>query len=275
MIELTENCSKHAAQESVETVLSLHTDVNTPNLSSNETTPDAKRSITSIETRSTELSLIEQHRLHQAASTGQLKPRHRPSSEEPFDPRLTCSPMQLPEIRVQAVPDHFEEQDLGLRRVESDSFSFVHGEPDMIDTRDFAKDVAETQAKDKMRKISWLVRPPFIRAKTEGSSSLPRSQNLYHTTTEQPSSTTAPETPETHRLRRVKKGLFRSAEVRWEDSIDPPTVEDVGRGETSNQPRTPKKLQKKQSERRERESRSSLRNVFYSAVGHSDRTTNE
>jgi len=268
VVELIESPSKHATQESIETISSLQTEVNMPNLSSTETTPDAKRSITSIETKSTELSIIEQHRLQQVASTGQLKPRQPRSTEEPFDSRLIHSPIHPPEIRVEAVPDDFEEQDLGLRRVGSDSFSFVHGEEDTIDTRDFARDDVETQASRKARRTSWLVRPPFNRAKTEESPSPPRLHGLFRTATEHPLPSPSP-MADRHPLRRVKKGLLERGEPGRTGSGHE-AAETARQGGLADQPRTAKKLQKKQ---RDAGSRSSLRSVFYSAVGHGDQAT--
>jgi len=227
-----------------------------------------------METKYTELSLIEQHRLQQVASTGQLKPRQRTSTEETFDAHPIYTPLPLPEIRIEAVPDAFEEQDLGLRRVESDAFSFIHGEEDTIDTRDFARDDVENQVGRRSKRASWLERPAFTRAKTEGTSSESRFQDLFRTTSEQPHSSqtrlqdlfrTTADQP-AHPLRRVKKGLLETGGARgW--GPERAAAEIAQEGEFSNQARTPRKLQKK------RGSRSSLRNVFYSAVGHSDKAS--
>lgn len=212
-----------------------------------------------METKSTELSLIEQHRLQQVASTGQLKPRQRTSTDEPF---LIHTPMQLPTIRIESASDDFEEQDLGLRRLGSDAFSFVHGE-DTIDTRDFARDDVESQASRKTKRASWLVRPTFTRSKTEGNASQSRLQDLFRATTEQPQRSPWI-TADAHPLRRVKKGLLRTDEARRSEP-GLPAAEVAQDGESSNQARTPRKLQRK---KRESGSRSSLRNVFYSAIGH-------
>lgn len=264
-MELAATPTKHNAQESLDTTSSLHTDMNTPNLSSTDTTLDVRHSISSIETKHTELSLIEQRRLQQVASTGQLRPRRPPSSEEPFDPHLLAFHAQLPEIRVEPVADYLEEHDLGSGRPESDSFSFIHGQEDTIDVMDFASnEVLDTQGTSRSKRVTWLERPSFTRARTDGVFSEARPHYLLRTITDQPKSSSI---MSSHPLRRVKKGLLRP-----EGALQGEPGYGAGRpymqhGEASALPRARKKLQKKQGDKA---SKTYLRNVFSSAAGRGD-----
>ena len=182
-IELTDTNSKHMTQHSVDTISSLYDSTYTPELLSAETTPKTKTSFTSVETGDSEFSALEQHRLHQVASTGQLKRRLRRLSTEQRD-KDNSPPPEVPQIRLVEVIDDHEEHDLGLLRTESDTFSFVEGRLDEIDTRDFAFN-PDNQSPTQLTKSRRFSRPDFFRARTEPPSGQTRLGSLFRSITHQ------------------------------------------------------------------------------------------
>jgi len=177
--------SKHITQHSVDTISSLDDSTYTPELLSAETTPKTKTSFTSVETGDSEFSALEQHRLHQVASTGQLKRRYWRSSAEQHD-KDSSPPPEVPQIRVVEVIDDHEEHDLGLLRTESDTFSFIEGRPDEVDTIDFAFN-PDNQSSTQTAKPSRFSRPDFFRARTEPAPGQTRLGNLFRSVTHQTS----------------------------------------------------------------------------------------
>ena len=170
-------------QDSVDTISSLDDSTFTPELLSTQTTPKTKTSFTSVETGDSEFSALEQHRLHQVASTGQLKPRYRRRSAEQRD-RDPSPPPEVPQIRLVEVIDDHEEHDLGLLRTESDTFSFVEGRVDEIETRDFAFS-QENQSLIYSTKSRRFSRPDFFRARTEPAPGQRRLGSLFRSITQQ------------------------------------------------------------------------------------------
>jgi len=250
-------------QHSVDTMSSLNDSTYTPELLSAETTPKTKTSFTSVETGDSEFSALEQHRLHQVASTGQLKRRLRRLSTEQRD-KDTSPPPEVPQIGLVEVIDDHEEHDLGLLRTESDTFSFVEGRPDEIDTRDFASS-PDNQSPTQSAKSRRFSRPEFFRARTEPAPGQTRLGNLFRSMTNQipPQDTTA--FGLAHDLENGYRDFVTEAGPGKATSTPDLQTHDTARrySASSASGRTPRKLRK---QKRVGSAGSSLRQSFLAAV---------
>lgn len=247
--------TKHTAQNSVDTVSSLATIGASTDLLSTDTTPKTKTSFSSVDTRTSELSNIEQHRLQQVASTGQLKPRHAPQLGTPKPEDVDNVP-PIPQIRLQQISDNLEEQDLGLLRTDTRAYSFEEGRPDTLHSMG-TPPVADTQ--DNTKK-SHLRRPYFARIQTEPLGYRPSMTDLFRTPTWQPQQA---DYAGLHPLKRVKARLGRESADKFQAVQTYVTADIALRSNqelASTSRRTPRKLQKK-----ERTSQSSLRQKFMAA----------
>jgi len=253
-IELIDTNSKHMTQNSVDTISSLDDSTYTPELLSAETTPKTKTSFTSVETEDSEFSALEQHRLHQVASTGQLKRRLRRLSTEHRD-KDNSPPPEVPQIRLVEVIDDHEEHDLGLLRTESDTFSFVEGRLDEIDARDFAFN-PDNQSPTQSAKSRRFSRPNFSRARTEPAPGQTRLGSLFRSIT--------------HQMPVADTTIFDVADdvelepAKATSTLDLRTHDMLGRQSGSSASgRTPRKLRK---QKRVGSAGSSLRQSFLAAV---------
>lgn len=251
--------NKHAAQESVETVSSTATIITSAEPASARTTPDTKRSYSTTDTRETELSHLEQHRLQQVASTGQLKPRRRLSYSDNHE-RLPH--LRLPKIRIEDVSvDGDGEQDLGLVGMvsDNDAYSFVQGEDDVIDIA--ASSMSSPSTPKNKKRFS---RAGMSRSTTEPFLTQSPFSKLFRTVTQQPLGSSAVVQQEAHPLRRVEGGLLRneapqvSGPPQGRSEEAPETVEI-----TAMPPRQKKKLQK--GKQKADASQTSLRQLFKGA----------
>jgi hypothetical protein len=254
----TDNPTKHAAQDSVETVSSLATIGASTDLLSTDTTPKTKTSFTSVDSRTSELSTIEQHRLQQVASTGKLKPRrtHQPGISKLEDEQ---SVPPLPQIRLQQVNDDLREQDLGQMHHDADRFSFVEGEEDILPIT--FKPSSPLRTSIEQEKETRTGRPYFARVRTEPTGNHSSFVNLFRAATHQPQQM---DYAGLHPLRRVKARLGREESSELQGVQTYVTADVAMRSNpdlTSTSTRPPRRLQKK-----ERASQSSLRQKFMTAM---------